>query len=329
MTRGQKAAVAAAILLFAVFTAGVLLTTYQRRPPQPISLEGAVIRQDFDPRARSPIPFVNITATSGTASEQLKSDSSGFFRVTLSPKENTGFVILKFVNPEYRPLTVTLSASTSVFVAQLAPVSADVRIELPNAPETAIRDVRVRYSLRTMTTMNVGILAKTFQVFNTGGVPCRDHKSCSPDGKWKADAYTEPYDAGANNEFSEVRVSCIAGPCPFSKVQWNLSKNDRILTVSALTWFGTTTFLVEAEVTHQTNTDIIREAYPFIFGDSMSFTLPEAGQGPSVQAEMNKTVIVFPLGPEVLLPWADCSVRVDADKSKLYRCELKTGYRFE
>ena len=40
--------------------------------------------------------------------------------------------------------------------------------------------------------------------------------------------------------------------------------------------------------------------------------------------------IVFPLGPELYLSWADCSVRnnSDAEKTTVYRCELKPGYRF-
>lgn len=329
MTRGQRAAIAAAIVLLGILIAGVLLTTYQPPRPQAISLEGAVIRQDFDPRARSPIPFVTIAATSGTASEQFKSDTSGFFRVTLWPKEDSGFITLRFVGQEYRPLTVTLPTSTKVFIAQMQPLSAGLRIQPANTPEILIRDVRVRYSMRTLSTMNVGILAKTFTVFDTGGVPCRDHTPCSPDAKWKAEPTSVSYDAGATNEFREVRVSCIAGPCPFTKIQSESSKQGQMLNVSALTWFGTVTFLVEAEVTHESISDVIRQSYPFIFGGSMSFTLPDAGSGPSVEADVDKTDIVFPLGPDVVLPWADCSVRVDADKSKLYRCELKPGYSFE
>jgi hypothetical protein len=328
MTRGQKAAVVAAIVLLGLFIGGVFLTTYQPPRPRAVSVEGAVIRQDFDPRARSPIPFMIIAATCGTASEQFKSDSSGFFRVALWPKENTGVITLRFVGQGYRPLTVTLPTSTSVFIAQMQPVSTEARIEQTNVQETLIRDVRVRYSMKMFTTMNVGILAKTFVVLDTGDVPCRDRKPCSPDGKWKAEPASASYDAGANNTFRDVRVSCIAGPCPFTNIQSQSSQQGRTLNVSALTWFGTATFLVEAEVIHESISDMIRQSYPFIFGGIMSFTLPAAGAGPSVEADLDKTDIVFPLGPDVVLPWADCSVRIDADKSKLYRCELKPGYRF-
>jgi hypothetical protein len=111
-------------------------------------------------------------------------------------------------------------------------------------------------------------------------------------------------------------------------VKWELTKDGQILKVSALSWFGTATFLVEAQVTHTMISDLVRQSYPFIFGDSMSFTLPAEGEGPSVEADVTKDDIVFPLGPDVLLPWAQCTVRVDADQSKLYRCTLKPGYQF-
>lgn len=329
MTRGQKAAIAAAIVLFGTFIGGVFLTSYQPHVPPAVSIEGAVIRHDFDPRARSPIPFVTITATSGMTSGQFKSDSAGFFRVTLVPKDDTGIITLQFQSREYRPLNVTIPSNAGVYIAQMRPISEEVRIEQPNAPQVAISDVRVRYSMKTRTTAGVGILAKTFEIFDTGGLPCRGSAPCSPDGKWKAEESSASYDAGKTNEFRDVRVSCIAGPCPFTKVTSEPSPDGQTLKVSALSWFGTATFLVEAEVTHTMISDIIRQSYPFIFGDSMSFTLPAAGEGPSVEAEVQKTDIVFPLGPEVTLPWADCSVRVDADKSKLYRCALKPGYEFD
>ena len=48
----------------------------------------------------------------------------------------------------------------------------------------------------------------------------------------------------------------------------------------------------------------------------------------SIQAELDKNPIVFPLGPALLLSWAGCQMLVDKDQSRLYRCELKPGYRF-
>jgi hypothetical protein len=74
--------------------------------------------------------------------------------------------------------------------------------------------------------------------------------------------------------------------------------------------------------------DAIRQAYPAIYGRAMSFTLPAAAEGPSVEADLGEADIVFPLGPDLLLSWADCSLQVGADQTKLYRCDLKPGYEF-
>ena len=47
-----------------------------------------------------------------------------------------------------------------------------------------------------------------------------------------------------------------------------------------------------------------------------------------IQAELDGTIIVFPLGPSLSLSWASCQVLVNKDQTKVYRCELKSGYRF-
>ena len=74
--------------------------------------------------------------------------------------------------------------------------------------------------------------------------------------------------------------------------------------------------------------DIVRESYPVIFGQALNFTLPPGAEGVSIQAEMNKSTIIFPLGPALLLSWADCNARVNSDQTRVYRCELKPGYLF-
>jgi hypothetical protein len=75
--------------------------------------------------------------------------------------------------------------------------------------------------------------------------------------------------------------------------------------------------------------DMIRQSYPIIFGRTMNFTLPGTAEGPSIEAAVNGNDIVFPLGPALILSWGTCTVKVDADRSKLIRCELKPGYRFQ
>jgi hypothetical protein len=74
---------------------------------------------------------------------------------------------------------------------------------------------------------------------------------------------------------------------------------------------------------------MVRQAYPVIFGSEMSFTLPGTAGGPSIEAELNGSYIVFPLGPDLILSWATCSLKQNPDGSKLYSCELKPGYRFQ
>jgi hypothetical protein len=137
-------------------------------------------------------------------------------------------------------------------------------------------------------------------------------------------------DAGKGNEFRNVRVSCIAGPCPFTRIEHETVSGDgRHLNVAAQDWSDTATFLVEAEVVHPAEIDIVRESYPAIFGRSLSFSLPASAEGPSIEAELNGETIVFPLGPNLSLGWAQCTEGKNKDQITRYRCELRPGYRFQ
>jgi len=86
--------------------------------------------------------------------------------------------------------------------------------------------------------------------------------------------------------------------------------------------------LLEAEVVHPMISDLVRESYPVVFGRALNFSLPGAAEGLSMEAELNGQPIVFPLGPDLLLRWADCHMKIDKDQSRNYRCELKPGYEF-
>jgi hypothetical protein len=85
---------------------------------------------------------------------------------------------------------------------------------------------------------------------------------------------------------------------------------------------------LEAEVYKTAVSDILRQSYPVIFERALTFTLPASAEGVSIQAELNGTTIVFPLGPALFLSWANCQALVNKDQTKLYRCELKPGFRF-
>jgi hypothetical protein len=137
-------------------------------------------------------------------------------------------------------------------------------------------------------------------------------------------------DAHEGNFFRNARVSCIAGPCPFTRIESeDLRENGRLFVASAIDWSDTATFLVEADVVHAERSDLVRQGYPVIFGNGMSFTLPPGSAGASIVAEVNRDEIVFPLGPDLILSWADCTTKTDPDQSRAIACEIKPGYRFD
>jgi hypothetical protein len=307
--------------------AGIVYGVHKNR--HQINLKGAVIRQDPDPDKQSPIADVQVIAISGSAVGSAKSDSSGSFNLTLSEGfHRRKFVTLRFRHPGYRPLDLS-DAIGQLYVVRMQPNATEKHVESDHHPEVLISNVRVRYSVKTTTEMNVGSAVRTLQVANTANVPCSGRHPCSPDGKWKAAIGSTVLDAGQGDEFRNGRVSCIAGPCPFTRVEdESLADGGRVMNVVARNWSDTTTFLVEAEVVHPMVSDLVRESYPVIFGRTLSFSLPALAEGPSVEAEMNGDAIVFPLGPDLLLSWAQCTLGTSKDQSKVYRCELKAGYRF-
>jgi hypothetical protein len=290
---------------------------------------GVVLIDDADSRKQLPVADAEIDASGGLSSAETKSDTSGLFRLTLRPGVRPGDPVTVHVrHKDYRPLEIENAPGNQLFVARLVPLRKEAT-EKPRGPEVAIKDVRLRYSMKSMTTMNVGSAAQAFEIVNKGNVPCHKKEPCSPDGKWKAAIGAITLDAGEGNEFRNVRLSCIAGPCPFAKVEHdNIASAGRVINASVRNWSDTVTFLVEAEVTRTMVNDMVRQSYPVKFGQAMDFSLPATAEGPSIEAELNGNPIVFPLGPDLRLSWATCSAEVAADRSKLYQCELKPGYVF-
>jgi len=238
-------------------------------------------------------------------------------------------VILRFRHPNYQPLDMQETADDKLCIVHLAPLSRNTD-KFPNRPVIAVGNIRVRYSIKAMRTVNIGSVVKTFQVENVGNIPCDGQSLCSPDGKWKAAIDSVSLDAGLGNEFQNARVSCIAGPCPFTKIESDdFSKADQKITASARNWSDPATFLVEAEVVHTMQSPTEHQSYPVIFGSALNFTLPTDAEGVSLEADMAGKTIIFPLGPELFLTWANCNARVNRDQTSVYRCELKPGYRFQ
>ncbi len=313
-TKARRVVIGAALAVAVGIVAALLIV----RPRHAgLTLTGVVLRQDSDPRKQLPIPNVKITATEGERSATGESDTSGLFRLKLqngSWREQP--VSITFRHPGYQAIEITPTSVEPKGQLQIVRMSA-VPAPAASAPGVAhamtVKDVRVRYSEKSSSTVNVGSTAKTFTVPNVGDVPCEGHPPCSPDGKWKAANGAVTIDAGQGQQFQNARVSCIAGPCPFTKIESGaVPAAGRTITVNVINWSDTATFLVEAEVTRTTPSDAIRQAYPAIYGNSMSFTLPATAEGPSIEADLDGSVIVFPLGPALQLSWAECTLQVGA-----------------
>lgn len=296
---------------------------------RPLYLRGAVIKQEDDPMKESPITDVEVSVADDLAAEVAKSDFSGFFSIRLrrglSRKQS---VTLRFRHPEYQPLDLTELVGDRLSVVHLVPIHKDVDAQT-DRPQTPVANVLIRYSTVATAEQNIGTEAKTFQIPNVGNIPCEKSASCSPDRRWKASVASESMDAGEGAEYRNARVSCIAGPCPFTRIDFDgFSRGGRSIKVSVRNWSDTTVFLFQAEVFHPQIDNIIRLAYPVILGSSLNFTLPPSAEGPSIEADVNGEDIIFPLGPKPDLSWAVCNVSVDKNQAKFYRCDLKSDYRF-
>lgn len=329
-----------AIAIWIAISAGVIavlvgLGIRHWRPRWSI-IQGAVIRRDTDPRKQSPIADVSIVASAGNLQLSTHSDASGYFRIafpgTVLPGQT---VILSFQQAGFKPLelqdTIRFRSSLrQLLIASMEPVAAQSSADSGHPP-SVVSNIKVRYTVNSQNEENIGSAAKTFQVVNLGNVPCRHEVQCSPDGYWKAARGSIQLDAGAGNEFRDARASCIAGPCPFTQIDPSgFANGSRTITVTALDWSDTATFLVEAEVFHTAVVSNVRQSYPVVFGRSLSFTLPGSAEGVSLEAELDGVDMVFPLGPELYLDWATCAVRTtpDRERSTVYQCELKPNYRF-
>jgi hypothetical protein len=317
--------------LAAVFASVFIVVRTPYWKNKPVALIGAVIQQNDDSRKQSPIADVEVMTPNGDeAPTTTKTNASGYFKLALRPGAKPGQKItVQFRHADYQPLDLKTVVADQPYVVHMVPLHMEDRTP-SSRPDVVVTNVLVRYSIETSAEMNVGAGVKTFQVPNTGGVPCDPQGPCSPDGKWKASISWASLDAGQGNVFRSARVFCIAGPCPFTKIESDhFSQGGRNIAVAVRNWSDTTTFLFQAEVFRQQVSDIVRESYPVIFGPTFNFSLPAAAEGPSLEAELDKTPIIFPLGPVPNLSWASCTVIFGSQRSKSFRCELKQGFKFQ
>lgn len=336
--RWRWVAVTAIVGAIALITITVLVVRARRWDATLMTLQGAVVRRDADPQKELPIADALIVATRGATTITAHSDPSGYFKIKFPEVIWPGqTVFLSFRHDGYRPLDMNLkmefrSMMRRLYIAVMEPEPATT--QTPAAAKTTmqvISNIRVRYTENFQADEDIGSAVRTFQVVNRGNIPCHREVPCSPDGSWKAAKGSISLDAGVGNVFRNVRVSCIAGPCPFTRIDTSsFEQPGRKLDVSALDWSDTATFLLEAEVVHTTIGSSVRHSYPVIFDRTLNFTVPPTQEGVSLEAEINGAPMVFPLGPDLYLSWATCTARTGSNenRSTAYRCELKPGYRF-
>ncbi len=325
MTRGKKITLWAVVCL-AILGATAAAILLSRR--KPVVLRGAVLRESRDPNRQLPLAGVEITATNGWGSAHAQSNPDGFFSLML-PKglRRRQPVLLQFRLKDYQPLDWNDFIGDKLYIARMTPLHQETVAETHS--DITVSNPRIRYTVKSTAEADIGSAVRAFDVVNVGNTPCANRPPCAAGGKWKATVRSFFLDAGQGNEFRNIRVSCIAGPCPFTKIEGEtFSQDQRRFTVTVRNWSDTTTFLVEAEVVHPMTNNLIRETYPVIFGRALNFSLSPNAEGPSIEADVAGEAIVFPLGPDLLLPWAICHVSIDKDQSRNYRCELKPGYRF-
>jgi hypothetical protein len=316
-------------LILAIGVGGVATAVLKLRP-HAITVKGAVIVNESDPIEQSPISGASVVVQDNLATSPATTSFSGYFSLRLLPTVLEGQVItIQVRHPEFQPADIQVPAGDQLYVIRLSRTETAAPTP-PSGPLIALSNLLVRYTVQAMTATNIGSGAKMFQVVNTRDEPCAGRAPCSPDGRWKATVGGVSLDAGPDNEFRNARLSCIAGPCPFTQVDADrFSRGGRFIGAVVRNWSDTTTFFLEAEVFRPEITAISQHSYPTILGRQLNFSLPAAAEGVSIEAEIGGQEIVFPLGPTALLSWATCEVRSEKDQSRVFRCELKPEYEFK
>jgi hypothetical protein len=317
----------AAYILVAI-VAAILITRVVIKN-RTITIHGAVVRQSDEPNRETPLASVQVRATDGTVIANSTSDASGSFAITLRRALiSRHSVTLTFLHKDYKPYSIFDPAGNKLYVVRMDPVQPPAPVN-PDDPMIHVSGVSVRYTVKTEATVEIGSGVKTFEVVNKANVPCDDHKPCSPDGKWKAALGSVTLDAGPDNEFRNGRISCIAGPCPFTEVMRDdFSRGGRTIGAAVLNWSDTVTYLLQAEAVRRITTDSTRKSYPVIVDHTMNFSLPASAEGTCIEADIDGQPIVFPIGPNPWFSWANCETQPEPANNLLYRCELKPGYVF-
>lgn len=331
--KGNRIAIWVGICAVAGTVAAVVLLRFAHWRPRMVTLQGAVIRRDTDPRKEVPIAGAVITAYDDSSSVSTVSGDTGYFNLKFPekiwPKE---ILHLAFRAPDYTPLNEALLIGVHANTKQLYVVRMISTSPPPPAPvahPVTVENIRIRYTVNERSDANVGSEVHVFEIENKGNVPCNQSAVCSPDGLFKAAKKSVPLDAGPGNVFRNVRASCIAGPCAFTQIDpQGFEKSGQKIVINATDWSDTATFLVEAEVFQESIVSRLRWSYPVKYGRDMHFTAPPTAEGVTIEADIGGTQTVFPLGPDLFMSWVICSSRKGPNQDTIYQCELKPGYRF-
>jgi hypothetical protein len=331
--KAKKIALWVGLCAAAATVATVVLLRFMHWTPRFVVIQGAVIRRDADPRKELPVAGVVIRAADTRTSVTTVSGDTGYFRIRFPQKVwPRDIVNLVFRHPDYKPLYEKLLIGIHIKTDELKVVRMISTAPPPPAPvahPTAISDIRIRYTVNERTDTDVGSTVKVFQVENKGNVRCNHGDLCSPNGLWKAAKGSITLDAGSGNVFRNVRASCIAGPCPFTRINSSgFEHGGQKIVVSAVDWSDTTAFLVEAEVFQENIASKLRLSYPVKYGRDLHFTAPPTAEGVTIEADVGGVPTVYPLGPDLYMNWGICNSRKGRNNDTIYQCELKPGYTF-
>src|SRR5438270_5542240 len=133
------------MLLLGVAALTLRLTRINRRPPiLPVSISGAVLTAESDPRKQTPVAGATVTLKGGQLTAETKSDSAGHFAVTLLPGvEPHQPVTLVFTQAEHKPVEITEIPRDQLYIVRMEPL-VPARPSNPEQPKAQGKAVQIK-----------------------------------------------------------------------------------------------------------------------------------------------------------------------------------------